>query len=673
MRRTACVALALLTIVACGPPPPPAPVPVELVPPPVKATPAPAPTPTPTPPAPSLPPLPVIPEPALDVSLAVHQTSISLPRGRYLLEWGDARLEAEGIVTFSAEKDGVISLKAGGLVREGPGPVVVAPREPGLTLRTTEGPYRGLFVIKTGTRKLLHLINRVNLEDYLKGVVPAEMGPRVYDEIEALKAQTVAARTYAMKHRGEWKAEGYDLCATPRCQVYQGIAVEHPLTNRAVEETTGEVLTAQGDLADALFTSTCGGRTENVSVIFPSYDAAKYPYLKSVPCFGEEPQLLASKRKNSDVLVSLLSIRGRALLASLSRTGTAYVDLVAARNALRERVGLPLGGGPKTLQPAAVYEDLVLAAGFGDAGVLTEPVEREIAPRDWPEPSRNALAILQRFDLLGAGPLPLKRLLTTEEAAGLYASVLARLGDLEELDVRLLKINPGEELLVKSPRGREVWKLSPEPVLFAAAGESYTERGVLAFYPGDRARVIRRGGVVSAVVLLESGPESLFDRGSSWSFWTRRFTGTEIMARMKERDGSRQGTRVERIEIRQRGASRRAIEARVTTDKETILLSGLEIRFSLGVPENGFNVVSGKLATGEAVFTFHGRGWGHGVGLCQNGTFGMALSGRTYRQILEHYYSGAAVSRLAKDPSAPAETGKPAEAGPSGGTGGQRD
>jgi hypothetical protein len=411
-----------------------------------------------------------------------------------------------------------------------------------------------------------------------------------------------------------------------------------------------------------------------VTAVFPSYEAALYPYLKPVPCFGDEPQLLASKRKVVDsASLSLLSIRGRALLASIDKEGSSYLDLVAARNALRERLGLPLGGGPKTLQPASVYEDLVIAAGFGEADVLTELVEQEAAPRDWPAAARRAFAIVERFDLAAPGPPAVKRLLRMDEVAGLYGGVLGRLGDLEETEVRLLKIESPEEVLVKTSRGRETWKVSPGAVYFRGAGDSFVEKTVLAFYPGDKARVFRRQGTIWAIVLSEFGPDSLFDRGSSWNFWTRRFTGTEIMTRLKERDGSRQGTRVEKIDITLRGASRRAVAARVTTDKETINLSGLEVRFSLGVPENGFNVVAGRLPSGEAIFTFHGRGWGHGVGLCQNGAFGMALAGKTYRQILEHYYSGAAVSRPAKDPSAPAESSRPAAAGPSGQTGGQRD
>ena len=92
-----------------------------------------------------------------------------------------------------------------------------------------------------------------------------------------------------------------------------------------------------------------------------------------------------------------------------------------------------------------------------------------------------------------------------------------------------------------------------------------------------------------------------------------------------------------------RGASGRARTVAVATPKGTVTLTGLEIRFALGLPENLFNVVAGVDEDGGRVFTFYGRGWGHGVGLCQTGAFGMALAGRTYREILAHYYPGTEV------------------------------
>ncbi|HEV7515037.1 MAG TPA: SpoIID/LytB domain-containing protein, partial [Thermoanaerobaculia bacterium] len=149
------------------------------------------------------------------------------------------------------------------------------------TVRAEGHRYRGRILVFLNDRGTLNLINELPLEQYLRGVVPSEMGPEQYNQVEALKAQAVAARTYALKNLGEFAREGYDICGTPRCQVYGGMDVEHPLSTRAVEETAGQVLLYKGELVDALYSSTCGGHTEDAKVMFPLKDE---PYLKGVPC-----------------------------------------------------------------------------------------------------------------------------------------------------------------------------------------------------------------------------------------------------------------------------------------------------------------------------------------------------------------------------------------------------
>ena len=172
-------------------------------------------------------------------------------------------------------------------VREVPSPLELQASD-GSLLAVNDSRYRGNILLVATSRGTLHVVNRVGLEEYLLGVVPLEMGPRVYDELEALKAQAVAARTYAVKRRGDFSAEGYDLCATARCQVYGGATAEQPLSSQAVKATAGQVLLFAGSPADTLFTSTCGGRTEDAFIVFPSYSPAAFPYLRSVSCTGEE-------------------------------------------------------------------------------------------------------------------------------------------------------------------------------------------------------------------------------------------------------------------------------------------------------------------------------------------------------------------------------------------------
>ena len=127
----------------------------------------------------------------------------------------------------------------------------------------------------------LWVINVVDLEEYLKGVVPCEIGMVSERQIEAAKAQAVAARTYALAHFGQYSQLGFDLYATVQDQVYKGIAVEKRLTNEAVASTSGEVLFYRNEPIEAKYHSTCGGRTADFDDIWSGNSP---PYLRSVRC-----------------------------------------------------------------------------------------------------------------------------------------------------------------------------------------------------------------------------------------------------------------------------------------------------------------------------------------------------------------------------------------------------
>jgi stage II sporulation protein D len=165
-----------------------------------------------------------------------------------------------------------------------PGVLFLVPHRESAPVKVNGTAYRGILEVRIDPYGRLQVINLVNLEDYLRGVVPGEMGPAVYPELEALKAQAIAARTYIVRNLGQYGEIGFDICDTPRCQVYHGIDGEHPLTDRAIRETAGLVLEHRGEPINALYTSTCGGHTENVEGVFPQRKSA---YLRGVPCYAE--------------------------------------------------------------------------------------------------------------------------------------------------------------------------------------------------------------------------------------------------------------------------------------------------------------------------------------------------------------------------------------------------
>jgi stage II sporulation protein D len=147
----------------------------------------------------------------------------------------------------------------------------------GSTALTLNGSgYRGsLRVLKLSSAKV-RVVNVVDTDLYLRGVVPSEM-PKTWAP-EALKAQAVAARSYALSHLHA--AAAFDLYADTRDQVYLGIAHEAPATTAAVNATAKQVVLYKGKVASTYFFSTSGGRTASVQDLYP--DSPPIPYLVSV-------------------------------------------------------------------------------------------------------------------------------------------------------------------------------------------------------------------------------------------------------------------------------------------------------------------------------------------------------------------------------------------------------
>lgn len=148
-----------------------------------------------------------------------------------------------------------------------------------------ERTYRGRLALSAAAEGL-RVVNEVHLEDYLRGVLPAEVPPSFAPE--ALRAQAIVARTYAVATAGRHRAEGYDLCDTWHCQVYRGAGSEDPRLSAAADETAGLIATFQGEPIQAVYHSACGGRTAANETAWPG--GSPLPYLRGVSdCGGESP------------------------------------------------------------------------------------------------------------------------------------------------------------------------------------------------------------------------------------------------------------------------------------------------------------------------------------------------------------------------------------------------
>jgi len=138
--------------------------------------------------------------------------------------------------------------------------------------------YRGFFIVYNRDGALT-IINNVEIEDYIRGVVPSEM-PSSWN-YEAHKAQAIAARSYALANLGKRASHGYDLKDTPEDQAYGGASAESSRTNQAVQETKGVVLIYDLKIIPAYYSASAGGQTCSSSDAWTK----NLPYLQSVPSF----------------------------------------------------------------------------------------------------------------------------------------------------------------------------------------------------------------------------------------------------------------------------------------------------------------------------------------------------------------------------------------------------
>jgi stage II sporulation protein D len=510
--------------------------------------------------------------------------------------------------------------------------------------------YRGGARLFINNRGLLNIINDLNFEDYLRGVVPAEMGPKIFDEVEALKAQALAARTYAVRHRGQFAVEGYDICPGPACQAYSGFSAEDPLSDRAVKETAGMVITYDGKPIDALFTSTCGGETSDVGTMFPGRTD---PYLKHARCVELEMTTVDGRADSALLNEMQVSARIFASMAGLGDT-TAWSasEVQGAVVAASRLIGLTPDAA---LRPSSSRRGDVLAyfagvAGLASAGrTLTLPEDRQyFFPRSGSLTSvHEAAAFLIKYGLMPTQDLDRVDLTSPMPKDELYALLGAWLRKFEALQEATGKIASidGRAIVLKADQKSTTFRLPAGVPIFRKLGDRYQEYRSVPVMIGDRAFVqMGRSNAPVAMIVQANFDGASFDRTSSFANWTRSYRAEELVTSINKRNPIRQLLDLHPTVV---DAANRIAELEVTAEGgRKFVLEGLPIRWSLNVPDNIFVISKSVDADGTDRYTFFGKGWGHGIGLCQVGSYGMAFRGLTAEQIVKRYYTGVEITRL---------------------------
>jgi stage II sporulation protein D len=530
-------------------------------------------------------------------------------------------------------------------------------------LLTVDGlPYRGTIEVRAGESGVT-VVNILPLEDYLRGVVPNELSPSAFPEKEALKAQAVAARTYALANRGQFASRGYDICATPACQVYRGQSTETALSDESVQETAGVTASYRGGMINALYTSTCGGHTEDSANIF---DGPQVAYLRGVAC---EPERSAwSTLRTSANIRSIAgqeeSTAAAALLSALGvlepgtdvsaggaatepeiRAWTGRLAAVLRRENCEADVEGPLtrrGTFLRYVVGTLCWQERERLLAPGDPDYLLQVEDKDAIEGDG---EKLAAALLVKEGALT--PFPDNTLRPAQAVTRAQAVVLlARIAERSPAPGLLVGTFRGASstgISVETPQGVETHAVAPTARLFRSLDGMRVAASELSLAPGDKVRVVLSGDRVTYVEGELSRLGAAADRASKYYQWEVRMTPSEI-----EEQAARFGDvgRVQDVSPRRMGVSGRVVDLAIVGSGGDLLLHGLKIRSALGLRENLFVIDRERDRAGNvARFIFTGKGWGHGVGLCQVGAFGMAQSGATYEQILKHYYTGIALAR----------------------------
>jgi stage II sporulation protein D len=182
--------------------------------------------------------------------------------------------------------------------------------------------------------------------------------------------------------------------------------------------------------------------------------------------------------------------------------------------------------------------------------------------------------------------------------------------------------------------------------VFRKVADRYQEYRSAPVTIGDRATISSNVGKTPVAMVINAYLDGAsFDRSSNFASWTRSFRADELVTSINKRNPITQLQGIRPLTI---DASQRIAELEVTAENgRTFVLKGLPVRWSLNVPDNLFVYERTQDPDGVDRYTFYGKGWGHGVGFCQVGAFGMANRGWTAQQILTHYYTGIEIQPMA--------------------------
>ena len=523
--------------------------------------------------------------------------------------------------------------------------------------------YRGRIEVFVNSRGSLTVVNAVSLEDYLLGVVPNELS---LPNIEAQKAQAIAARTYAIANINGFIKQGFDLLPTIRSQVYNGYSSESKMGTQAVLETRGIVATYKGKPINAYYTSTCGGRTENSENVF-DFDE---PYLRGVECSLEghkqfEPFLIKTVRipakmrdeKNLELvrLMSLLAVNGfqlstQQLTDDFFEDEPTQSELSNWLNQLAVKFGKTFPNvnkdSAKPLELAHILSTMIYGENYADTLLSEADINYQISFDDAAEVPANRradVAILLRDGYFAIYPdLTLKpnKSFSRAKMLRLIEQIYTKKKWMPNLQSGTTQPTTDGKLIVKNGKSSRQLNVRPDVFLFREFGNSLYQVKETALIGGEN--ISFQTDSAGSVVYLEIEPTTATataEYNSPFTLWNVTLSPSAVQSRLS-RYVRGIGSLID-VRIAKQGFSRRATDLEIVGTNGTFHLTGGKIRSALRLNEQLFALNKRYDSNGRVQsYNFTGRGWGHGVGMCQYGAYGLAKMGVKYDAILKHYYTG---------------------------------
>ena len=538
--------------------------------------------------------------------------------------------------------------------------------------------YRGQLDLLFNRNGLITVVNQLGVEEYLMGVVPAEMSPSSYPEAAALAAQAVAARTYALKNMGRFAADGFDLTSDNRTQVYGGVSQERDAANVAIRETSGIAVYYENNLIEAMYASTCGGRTEDFANVF---DSAPVPYLRSVICRPESEaagipgrSLEGTHDLETPVFSDDGSVANRNLelarilgIAGTEAFSAEFLSETPSREEVRRWISRAASlGGRRTERSGAEGDEIVLRGGFiryaAESLIGPGEMERRVTARDADyylanlkdggdiqEAARRAFGFVLQAGLWRPYPdnsaRPREMIRRSDALAHLMALVeysrpeILRTATFEASE----SPQPGHEgsaVAVKWGNRTQRFPLADSLRLFKMSGNRSMPADSLRLIGNEKIRFhLGRENRIDFLEVELNPAGAASDRFSPVAVWQVTMSRTAVAEKLRSLAGNIGEFRD--LKPAKLGASGRAVKVEVSGSRRSVVLNGYKVRNALGLRDTLFTIKRAYDPAGQVEsFTFNGRGWGHGVGLCQVGAYGMARSGSSYEEILKTYYHG---------------------------------